>query len=280
MFYLYFVCVCIVGHWFHESAPSSFFLHSDIFFSLTGVCGGPRNSSAHIATLTQTHSTPSLLSSLNAPPSPSFFNSPLSLFLFLHLSLFSPIFVFLNPSLTKKKKKKQGKWPQMKMSAPEKRIRASDIIEVFRLEVPQHVEKASWAGSEGFWREHGRVMKSVRMSVGQELPAAYEWMNVCDMILRGSDYITHLGKCWKMKSPINNVASVICGLYSKGSVIHWTNWYNISRVPKKNKKKFYNGTIINNRSGNIIWSMNNWSAQWGLHVRDSTATELTLILML
>lgn len=237
MFYLYFVCVCIVGHWFHESAPSSFFLHSDIFFSLTGVCGGPRNSSAHIATLTQTHSTPSLLSSLNAPP------PPVSL---IHhcLFFFSSIFPSFLPSLSfwiqalqKKKKKKQGKWPQMKMSAPEKRIRASDIIEVFRLEVPQHVEKASWAGSEGFWREHGRVMKSVRMSVGQELPAAYEWMNVCDMILRGSDYITHLGKCWKMKSPINNVASVICGLYSKGSVIHWTNWYNISRVPKKKKKK-------------------------------------------
>lgn len=33
-------------------------LSSDIFFSLTGVCGGPTNSSAHIATLTSCFSSP------------------------------------------------------------------------------------------------------------------------------------------------------------------------------------------------------------------------------
>lgn len=49
------------------------------------------------------------------------------------------------PQVKKRKKKKKKKSP------PEKRIRASDIIEVFRLVVPQHVEKASWAANEGFF---------------------------------------------------------------------------------------------------------------------------------
>lgn len=40
----------------------------------------------------------------------------------------------------------------MKRSAPNKPVQTSDIIEVFRLKVPQHVEKTSWLRSDGFWR--------------------------------------------------------------------------------------------------------------------------------
>ena len=178
MFYLYFVCVCIVGHWFHESAPSSFFLHSDIFFSLTGVCGGPRNSSAHIATLTQTHSTPSLLSSLNAPPSPSFFNSPLSLFLFLHLSLFSPIFVFLNPSLTKKKKKKARE-----VTADEnERAREANPSQWYNWGFSSWGTATCWKGIMG--REWGFLERTwpcdeVCENVGGTGAASSLWMNEC-----------------------------------------------------------------------------------------------------
>lgn len=40
----------------------------------------------------------------------------------------------------------------MKRSTQNKPDQTSDIIEVFRLKVPQHVEKTSWLRSEGFWR--------------------------------------------------------------------------------------------------------------------------------
>lgn len=79
--------VCLV-------APSSSLHCSDIFFPLTGVCQGPRNSSAHIATLTSflfTHTTPTFLSSLTST------SPPLQLLSFIVVSF--PSTSFSPPSL-------------------------------------------------------------------------------------------------------------------------------------------------------------------------------------
>lgn len=88
-------------------------LSSDIFFSLTGVCGGPTNSSAHIATLTSFFSSPPLQfhfdpsnplthTHTHAPLHPPPISSS------GHRSLCS-VFICLNLSL----KVKRGKKPQV-----------------------------------------------------------------------------------------------------------------------------------------------------------------------
>lgn len=128
-----------------------------------------------------THSTPTLLSSSNPPPPPpsSFFHSPLSLFLLLHLSLFSPIFVFLNPSLKKKKKKAR------EATADEKeRAREANLSQWynwgFRLEIPQHVEKASWAGSEAFLERTWPCDEVCENAGGTGAASSVRlWMNEC-----------------------------------------------------------------------------------------------------
>lgn len=116
--------------------PSSSHRGSNIFFSLTGVCGGPRNSSAHIATFTSVlfhslHPHFTIQSDPPPPPPPSHFLSFVSF-----SSNISPSFLHWHLESRLKKNeinKKPGKWPQMKKSALEKRIWASDIIEVLVL---------------------------------------------------------------------------------------------------------------------------------------------------
>lgn len=107
----HFLEVCVYGRPLVSGAgaPSSSLHRSDIFFSLTGVCGGPRNSSAHIATLTSLdslhpHFTIQFEPPLRPPPPPP---PPPSTFFHSSVSSASP------PSFPLFSSKK----PQMKKSA-------------------------------------------------------------------------------------------------------------------------------------------------------------------
>lgn len=241
------VCLCAESL---ADAPSSSLGCSDIFFSLTGVSEGPRNSSAHIAAPTSF-----LVSSLH-PPLLSSQNS-------LHFFFFIPPHIsrFLNLSLKQKTKKKwreetavdKKKRKKKKESAPVRQSWANDIIEVFVLRYRNMLKRHHGQRRERFWRGRGcENVGGTGAASGVRL-----WMNVCDGSQRGSHYITLLGKCWMMKGPINNAVPVICGLQSRGSP------YSDKRAEQQIETRgdfLQQSRNQNHSSGDINLPISDWSA--------------------
>lgn len=85
-----------------------------------------------------------------------------------------------------------------------------------------------------------------------------EWIRVWDVILPGSDYITRLGKCWMMRCPISNVASVICGFQNKSQCVQWI--IGITWEQNWSQRHFIqnNGMIIYSGSREINQPIKKW----------------------
>ena len=171
------LCVCVCAQEF--VAASSTLHKSDIFFSLTAACGGPRNSSAHIATL-------KLSPSLTPPPLHCPVWKPQAPPTFSKVSpYFFPIFIFLNARRTKK----GGK--QMKGSRPEKQRSQ----EYNRGSSPQACWKGIMDCEKRFLEE---ASESARGRMNEWMRVTWSWADV-NTLLGRAKYFMMKGPSLRMK---------------------------------------------------------------------------------
>lgn len=149
-----------------------------------------------------------------------------------------------------------------KKSAPEKQIRASDVIEVLRYRNMLKRHHGQKAGDFLFFifGENTAVMKSVKMLADQEPPAAfvYEWMcgkrfavAPVTLLFWGS------GGWWR--APSITQPSVICGFQSKRKA-YSDKWVERWKETMRHFiQLFYTGMKIT-ISGGIYQSINSWLA--------------------